>query len=99
MGKTTRITWDDLPLFASDEELGSAVVGPDRATHWARVTVKNLERQAGFPRFDEAHGGRYTPAVRRFYEVMHDGRAQQPVTVPGMPKAGQWADRRVKRSA
>jgi hypothetical protein len=98
MGKVTRITWDDLPLFASDQELGAAVVGPERADHWARVTVKNLERQSGFPKFDEAHGGRYTPAVRRFYEVMHDGRGNS-VQVPGMPRAGQWADRRVKRTA
>lgn len=98
MGKATRITWDDLPLFASDYDLGAAVVGPDRASHWATVTVKNLEKQVGFPRYDEAHGGRYTPAVRKFYEVMHTAQAQRPVSVPGMPGAGQWDGRQKRRA-
>lgn len=93
-----RITWEDLPLFANDMMLGAAVVGPQGASHWAKVTVKNLERVPGFPKYDEAHGGRYTPAVRKFYEVQHETQAQR-TSVSGMPGTGRWTDQRLKRQA
>lgn len=62
-------TLDELPLFATDLEIAEAVVGPARAEHYARVTIKLLEKAPGFPPLNAAHGGRYTPAVRRFYDV------------------------------
>lgn len=62
---------EDLPLFATDEELAVAIVGPVQAKHWAAATVKGLELQPGFPKIDGTQGGRYTPAVRRYYDVMH----------------------------
>jgi hypothetical protein len=59
---------DDLPLFATDGEIANAVVGLKRAEDWRRMVLPNMERITGFPPFDVVHGGRYTPAVRRFYD-------------------------------
>jgi hypothetical protein len=98
MSRKALRTIDELPLFATDVEIGTAVVGIDRAEHWARVTVKNLEKQVGFPKFDEAHGGRYTPAVRRFYETFHGTQPLARASVQPMPEGTQgWTDRRSRR--
>jgi hypothetical protein len=43
---------EDLPLFATDEELAVAVVGPERAKHRASVTAKGLEHQPGLLKMD-----------------------------------------------
>jgi hypothetical protein len=92
-------SFDDLPLFASDAEIGAAVVGAAKAKHWASVTVKRLEQLPGFPRFDEAHGGRYTPGVRKYYEVKHGSlTAGDRLRVPDMPEDNSaWTSRRSKR--
>lgn len=95
------VSFDDLPLFANDVEIGAAVVGAAKANHWASVTVKLLERQPGFPRFDEAHGGRYTPGVRKFYEVKHGSlTAGERLRVPEKPEdSSAWRNRTSKRQA
>jgi len=100
MPKASRpVSFDDLPLFASDVEIGAAVVGAAKANHWASVTVKLLERQPGFPRFDEAHGGRYTPGVRKFYEVKHGSLTTgDRLRVPERPEDNSaWRGRTSKR--
>jgi hypothetical protein len=100
MPKAPRIvSFDDLPLFASDAEIGAAVVGAAKANHWASVTVKRLELQPGFPRFDEAHGGRYTPGVRKYYEVKHGSlNAGEQLRVPEKPEDNSaWTGRRSRR--
>ena len=91
--RTTR--FDDLPLFASDLELGAAIVGPAGANHWASVTVKSLELMPGFPRFDPAHGGRYSLGVKRFYEHHHGGDpASRPRVQDGQENPTAWTNSR-----
>ena len=56
-----------LPLFATDREIATAVVGKERAAMYVKVVIPMLERQ-GFPRIDPLHDGRPVPLVRRFYD-------------------------------
>ncbi len=79
--RTTRRTrLDDLPLYATDVEIGQAVVGHSRAAAWARDYLPRLANQPGFPVFDQAHGGRYVPAVRVFYD-QRNGIGSAPLAV------------------
>jgi hypothetical protein len=56
-----------LPLFATDREIATAVVGKERAAMYVKVVIPMLERQ-GFPKVDPLHDGRPVLLVRRFYE-------------------------------
>jgi hypothetical protein len=57
---------DDLPLFADDTALGSALLGLPRAGEWTNI-VPIYERR-GFPKVDPVMGGRYVPAVLAFFD-------------------------------
>lgn len=59
-------TLDQLPLFASEEEISAAVLGPGKIVEW-RAIVPLLEGR-GFPGIDGLHGGRYAPAIKAFYD-------------------------------
>jgi hypothetical protein len=61
-----RAVLDDLPLFADDIALGSALLGVHRAGEWSNI-VPIFERR-GFPKVDPIMGGRYVPAVRAFFD-------------------------------
>jgi hypothetical protein len=56
---------DDLPLYADDRAIAEAVVGKDRAEWWLTSV---LPRLPGFPPVRPNHKGRYTPAVRAYYD-------------------------------
>lgn len=60
-------TLDNLPLFASEEAIAAAVLGPGKTVEW-RGIVRLLENR-GFPRIDGLHGGWYVPAIRAFYDA------------------------------
>ena len=60
--------FDDLPLFATDMEIGAAILGPARAKEWAATIAPRLDLHGGFPPINLQHGGRYTPAVRAYYD-------------------------------
>jgi hypothetical protein len=66
--QTTRpISLADLPLYASDDELGAAILGRARAREWPGLAAA-LERK-GLPPVDALHKGRYVPAVKRWYDL------------------------------
>lgn len=67
---------DDLPLFASEEQLAVAILGPGKTVEW-RGIVKMLEER-GLPGIDGFHGGRYVPAVRAFYDDQYRVRKDGP---------------------
>lgn len=82
--------WDSLPLFASEEEISAAILGPGKSVAWRGIS-KILEDR-GLPRIDGLHGGRYVPAVKAFYDseygVRQDGR---PAPEPDRPaEIGKW---------
>lgn len=58
---------NDLPLFATDQQLPVAIVGKERAAMWIKTVIPQLERK-GFPRVDPLHDGRPVPLVMKFYD-------------------------------
>lgn len=93
--KTKHIQWDDLPLFASEDAIGSALLGQARAGEFhERATL--LEGD-GFPKIDNRWGGRYTPAIRRWFDLEYglvDASLRQP---SGVERPEAWT--RIKQTA
>ncbi|BEV44743.1 hypothetical protein [Afipia carboxidovorans] len=83
-------TLEDLPLFATEEQLASAIMGTGSLVAWKNVVAK-LEAD-GFPRIDGLHGGRYVPAVKRFYDDLYGVRPdRRPPPEPDRPaEIGKW---------
>jgi hypothetical protein len=70
----TRHSWgaftvENLPLFASDAEIGAALLGSKRASEW-KVLAPLYERQ-GFPKIDPVMGDRYVPAIKAFFDKQY----------------------------
>jgi hypothetical protein len=86
------LRFTDLPLFASEKELATALLGQERASEW-RALVPLYEKR-GFPKIDPLMGGRYTPAVKAFFD--HDYRLtpDAPAAPPGAEKVITWNDRK-----
>jgi hypothetical protein len=59
------LPFHDLPLFATDAKLGKALLDAARAAEWKDLA--SLYEQRGLPKIDPVMGGRFTPAVRRFF--------------------------------
>jgi hypothetical protein len=57
-----------LPLFATDKEIATAIVGQKRSAEWLRDRFPTISAKSGFPPVDPFHGGRATPLVVAFYE-------------------------------
>lgn len=98
-GKRERqVTFAELPLFASEKDIAIAVMGRGRYTEW-RGIVQLLERR-GFPKIDGLMGGRYTPAVRAFFDREYRVHGEAQVSEPrseskvgaahGMADIGAW---------
>jgi hypothetical protein len=59
------ITWDDLPEYPTDDEIGEVVLGFDRRKFHDLATLRERE---GMPRIDPFWGGRPKLLVRKFIE-------------------------------
>ncbi len=95
--QSARLTLDDLPLFASDQDLAVAIVGPERAAAFLDA-LPTLEKR-GFPPTSMAFGGRYVPLVKRYFEATWGNATVTPHhgIVRDGPE-GQWTSgRRSKR--
>jgi hypothetical protein len=57
-------TWDRLPLFADEEAISGALMGPGKTAEWRQIAPL-LERR-GLPTVDGLMGGRYIPALKAF---------------------------------
>jgi hypothetical protein len=78
-----QITLRDLPLFADERSLSEALLGRGKYTHW-RAVVTLLEGR-GFPKIDGLMGGRYTPAVRAFFDREYCIHGATQVSAPHQP--------------
>lgn len=67
--------WDDLPEFATDEQIGAVMLGPTRAKEWCVIALRYERR--GLPQIDPVHRGRFVPAVRQWYYARY-GIGQPP---------------------
>jgi hypothetical protein len=56
----------DLPLFAREEDIASALMGSGNLSQWRQIA--SLLEGDGFPKIDHVMGGRYTPAIRKFFD-------------------------------
>lgn len=65
MAKRTGIKFSE-PLYCTEEQVAAAVLGPGQLREW-QERVPLLERD-GLPMVDELMGGRYLPAVRKFFD-------------------------------
>jgi hypothetical protein len=80
------LTIDRLPLYATDEEIGEAVLGSERKREFKDLAIL-LERQ-GMPKISPLMGGRYVPAVRKFFDVYNGVPDLAPVRTN--PVEGEW---------
>lgn len=93
--RKNRLRWDDLPLFASDEQIGQALLGAERACEFSgRATLLEID---GFPKIDARWGGRYTPAVRRWFDREYGLAEGNPRPPGGVERPDAWT--RPKRIA
>jgi len=84
---------DDLPLFASEDDLSTALMGTGKITVWRQIAP--LLEGDGFPKIDALMGGRYTPAVRAFFDREYRLNAAHPVAARDGPEAlGTWKNSR-----
>ena len=82
--RRSTVTLDQLPLFADERSLSEAVLGPGSYTHW-RAVVTLLEGR-GFPKIDGLMGGRYTRAVRAFFDREYCIHGATQVSAPDGPE-------------
>lgn len=95
MTKARPLTLADLPLFASDEQIGEAVLGRERRCEF-RGFATLCERQ-GMPKVNEFWGGRYVPAVKAFLDADNGLRDHAPTAPNGME--GTWPTTKAERKA
>src|SRR5438132_1035703 len=86
------VSINTLPLYASEEELAHAVLGPDRAPEWKSIAA--LLETRGLPKIDALMGGRYVPAVKAFFDREHGLQDFSPLTPDGFEELGSWKKRR-----
>jgi hypothetical protein len=95
MSKGKNLTLSDLPLFATDDQLGEAILG------WARrkdfdglATLREID---GMPKSSTFWGGRYVPAVKAFLDVDQGLPGVRPLKENGVE--GVWQSGRRKTGA
>jgi hypothetical protein len=92
-GVRTALTWDRLPLYATDEAIGEAVLGADRRAEFKGL-ASLLERH-GMPKISPFFGGRYVPAVKDFFDS-HNGLSKSGPAAPDGSE-GEWLAGRTAR--
>ena len=80
-------TLENLPLFASDAEVGAALLGSKRACEWKGLAP--LYERQGLPKIDPVIGGRYVPAIKAFFDKQY-GIATLPTAQDGIDRPETW---------
>jgi hypothetical protein len=86
--------FDQLPLFASDQEIGEAVLGPGKAKEF--IAAIPLWERRGFPGVDALAGGlRYVPAIKAFFDQEYKLQDGNVASAPHAPaELGAWKGKR-----
>jgi hypothetical protein len=81
---------ESLPLFATDDALGAALLGPHRVPEWRHIA--SLLETRGLPRVDQLMGGRYTRAVIAFSDHSYglDCGGDVPLAPDGTENFEKW---------
>jgi hypothetical protein len=79
-----------LPLFATDELLGTALLGSERVSEWRQMAP--LLEARGLPKVDDLMGGRYVPAVKAFFDHTYglDRGGTPPLAPDGVEEFEKW---------
>jgi hypothetical protein len=87
-----------LPLFATDDLIGAALLGPERVREWDQMAP--LLEARGLPKIDPLMGGRYVPAVRAYFDHQYglDCGGGVPLVPDGVEDFDGWR-RKQKRPA
>jgi len=84
---------DNLPMFAGEEAIAAALMGPGKTAEWRQIAPL-LERR-GFPTIDGLMGGRYTRAIKAYFDREYDILGATQVSAPHMPaELGSWKKHR-----
>jgi hypothetical protein len=86
------INFNDLPLFADDQTIGTALLGAQRAKEWSAVAP--LYEREGLPKIDRLMGGRYVPAVKAFFDRLYGLVGLSPTAPGGVENPDVWKNRR-----
>ncbi|KQZ20309.1 hypothetical protein ASD50_21700 [Mesorhizobium sp. Root552] len=81
---------DDLPMFATDQQIAEAIVGKDMAEKWMRERLPTLASKPGFPPIDAFHGGRPVKLVARFYDEYLGGNDRSAAAPRGVEDVNAW---------
>ena len=92
MSKRDCVTWDRLPLYATDEEIGEAVLGWARKGEFKGLAV--LHERQGMPRESPVWGGRYVPAVKAFFDAQNGLGNLQPLALAPQGVRGSFHETR-----
>ena len=87
-----------LPLFAADDVIGAALLGPERVQEWQQIAP--LLEARGLPKVDQLMGGRYVRAVVTFFDRQYglDRGGDLPLVPDGVEDFDGWR-RKQKRPA
>lgn len=86
---------DRLPLYAPEDAIARAVLGPRRCGEWKQIAA--LLEPRGLPKIDPLMGGRYVPAVKAFFDVENGLAAEGPLEADGVEDLGAWRRRGRRR--
>lgn len=85
-------TLDALPLFATEAEIGAAVLGAKKAWEWPAIA--HVLENTGLPKVDVLMGGRYVPAVKAYFDKEYGLATLQPAAAPrGVERPETWNQR------
>lgn len=88
MSKHRPLTLSDLPLYASDEQIGEAVLGWQRRCEFKALAA--LREKHGMPKVSTYWGGRYVPAVKRFLDADNGLAPTQDTPLTPDGAEGSW---------
>jgi len=82
MTRALPVTWDMLPLYASDEAIGEAVLGRDRRGEFHGLAT--LHERHGMPKISTVWGGRYVPGVKAYLDFQNGLSPAVPLAPDGV---------------
>jgi hypothetical protein len=87
-----------LPLFATDDVIGAALLGADRVQEWKQMAP--LLEARGLPKVDALMGGRYVRAVIAFFDHLYglDRDASAPLVPDGIEDFEGWKQKAKRHS-
>lgn len=85
---TRRRALNDLPLYASDEDIGEAVLGFTRRKEFRGLAT--LLEPSGMPKISPLWGGRYVPAVKAFLDHSNGLGDGKPLALAPDGVEGKW---------